>query len=181
MGRKLCVVLNMPQIPDGLLQSATNTLVFVIAALSNTVAVIDNLVERRIRKGSQPTKKVKLSPENEMVVSAQNTLSTDDEDEDAIDSAASRSSDSADEEEEVDPDSASNNVEGHHWIMQRMRGIGVDSRGNRRLHVLQVCRRTSYVYVIYSNNAFRLFLGSVKINAVRVENGFLHELRQSYY
>lgn len=143
LGRKLCVVLNMPQVPEGLLQSATSTLVFVIAALSNTAGVIDNLVERRMRKGAQPNKKVKAASENEMLDLAQNSASDDEEEEVAdsdgeSDDASVDSSNSDDDKAELETDSGSN-VEGHHWIMQRLRGIGVDSRGNRRLHVLQVC------------------------------------------
>lgn len=144
LGRKLCVVLNMPVLPAGLLASATSTLVFVITALISTVGVIENLVERRVRKpdgDEHPSKKTKLLDEVESDKSGDS--SDDHSHDDDEDSAASDSV-----EEETLDDVASNTVEGSHWIMQRLRGLGVDSRGNRRLHVLQVLH-TSFIF----NNA----------------------------
>lgn len=36
------------------------------------------------------------------------------------------------------PDAAAVGTGGAHWVMQRMRGIGADFRGNRRTHVIKV-------------------------------------------
>jgi hypothetical protein len=145
LGRKLCVVLNMPQLPDGLLSSATNTLVFVITALINTAGSVDNLVERRVRKpdaDSQSLKKARLSVRAALPDSdgdGSDDVSGDSgEGDDDSDSDEEELDEGAEEEEESVADVSSGSVEGYHWIMQRLRGLGVDSRGNRRLHVLQV-------------------------------------------
>ena len=56
------------------------------------------------------------------------------------------------EKDDSKPNAASVGTGGAHWIMQRMRGIGADFRGNRRSHIIKVR------HLIFSRINFDIFI-----------------------
>jgi len=58
------------------------------------------------------------------------------------------------------PDAAAVGTGGAHWVMQRMRGIGADFRGNRRTHVIKV-RTNSSMALFEMRCAHCIFFSSI--------------------
>jgi hypothetical protein len=69
---------------------------------------------------------------------------------------------------------------GAHWVMQRLRGIGADSRGSRRLHVIKVsstqCTAPLYKFLNDSNFAFVCVLLGVPGAGTSGERRVCHSL-----
>jgi len=144
LARKLCVVLNQPELPASLLEATTYSIVFTIRAMENN---------QELSKASNTDK------ENGEIDFDDN----DNYDDDGADSTSKRALEDADDDyhdnddddgndddddddddtnEELE-DSSTKKVEvsslsGSNWIIQRLRGLGADIRGKRRLHVIKI-------------------------------------------
>ena len=137
-GRKLCVVLNMMHVPDKLLSSSVCCLVFVINALVKTIDTIDNSVERRKHRGICSDNDNKSQALTGKILGADTEMGSGGNEHIESDCESSESDSDCVNGDVYKNEKTIGTITGHHWIMQRLRGIGNDSRGNRRLHVLQV-------------------------------------------
>ena len=150
LGRKLCLVLNRPSLSEGHLYSAMYSIKFVVCALFHnpglTVQVeqpsMTSLQEEEEAKGLDG----EAADEDDK---ADAEDSGDDEDEGESESppvdnmapeedGADEDGPAGDEEDDDEVDEGADGKDGSNWIMQRLRGIGTDSRGLRRYHVLKV-------------------------------------------
>ena len=153
LGRKLCVVLNRPSLSEGHLYSAMYCIKFVVCALFHNPGLTVQV--------EQPST-LSLHDEEEIKAAGSEPGVEDDEDDadesegedevksPTVDDDVAPEEEGADEEQAGDGEEGDDEVDegaagkdGSNWIMQRLRGIGTDSRGLRRYHVLKV--RTTLV------------------------------------
>lgn len=152
IARRLCITLNQPLLPESHLQAAVRCLVFVIRAMSRNVdlsAVPNSAV-------SHPTSQTEVLTQSLAVgisdidvedVDENGDDFIDDDDDDAEDRFHGVGVTQDDNEAEGDEsdgvaidggETAGTQPSGANWVMQRLRGLGSDSRGRRRLFVIKV-------------------------------------------
>ena len=142
LARRLCIVLNQPVLSESLLRSASTSLVFVIRAMFQNpeLAVLPE------ESAEQSAAATDAGGDGDDDAEGDGDEEDDDDDDDEDDGAE-------DEEEAVALTVANAKMHqtmpsspaalpktGASWTMQRLRGLGVDSRGNRRHYVLTVLR-----------------------------------------
>jgi hypothetical protein len=151
IGRRLCVLLNQAMVPENILEPAINCFVFVVLALLNTENSIDNTVERRIRtKTEKKEANVSHGAADHNDSDGSYADEGDSDNEDLVKSEDEDNHDGENIEDEgsvqdEDSSEAPDNqvasdarVSGLRWLMQRLRGVGIDTRGSRRMNVLKV-------------------------------------------
>eukprot|EP01034_Spumella_vulgaris_P023353 gene23353-29566_t len=161
LARRLCVVINQPTLPTSMMEPLSTCLVFAIRAMLRN----PDLAVVPVGEGDAD------DDEDEDKVASDNT-------EDLADDNDNEEEDDVDEEEEEEgseglthetiPGQSLNvttpiakvgaQLVGANWVMQRLRGIGADSRGNKRVHVMKV------------------FLLLVQVESVEFITGFVHQI-----
>lgn len=134
--RRLCVVLNQPVLAEGLVEAVSFSLVFVVRAMYRN----PDLAEMPLDAARDAEEKQAGAPDD------QADADTEDDENDAQDESDDDNEDEDEEEQEETVHEVKSDVRtstrpsGTAWAMQRLRGLGLDSRGNRRLFVIRVFR-----------------------------------------
>ena len=134
LARRLCIVLNQPYLPAGMLESLCFCLVYTIRAMQRNpdlaVIPVDKSTARRNKGDADDHNDEEGDGDSDEEESDE---SSGDEDIMHMDEFRER------QEAGITGDDATfDDLSGANWIMQRLRGIGADSRGNRRIHVMKV-------------------------------------------
>lgn len=134
LARRLCIVLNQPYLPAGMLQSLSFCLVYTVRAMQRNpdlaVIPVDKSSKNKARGGDDDDEG------NQNDDSEDEEESSGDEDIMHMDEYRER------QEAGIAGDDATfDDMSGANWIIQRLRGIGADSRGHRRIHVMKVRER----------------------------------------
>ena len=151
LGRKLCLVLNRPSLSEGHLYSAMYCIKFVVCALFHNPGLTVQVEQPSTLSLNEYDEVKEEDAEPGVEGSKDDADGSDDEGEDedegptVDDDVAPEEEEEADEEQAVVEEDGDDEVDegaagkdGSNWIMQRLRGIGTDSRGLRRYHVLKV-------------------------------------------
>jgi U3 small nucleolar RNA-associated protein 20 len=122
LARKLCIVLNQPYLVDGLLESTTQGLLFIIRAMYHNPD-----------RSSSPAIDQHADDEDERDPARDDGADSDDGTEAEVD----------DDDEEVEASTPNADEDlpvasGASWVMQRLRNIGSDKRGLRRFYAIRV-------------------------------------------
>lgn len=143
LGRRLCVLVNKLELSRDHMDCIIACLGFAIRAmLFNPQLTTDtsksNVVEEDEVDGEETEPEVENSERRDDSDSDGKSVDSDDQgdnQEEVGDDEGESDQEGGDEAEEED---IRDEKDGANWVMQRLRGIGTDSRGRRRLHVLQV-------------------------------------------
>ena len=122
LARRLCVVINYPVISPTLLPSLVECLVFAIRAMHHHPEMCTAPCRSSAGDGEDGDAEEFEEDEGE------------DEDADCSDEDSAPGA----EDKDKSPSCTESNQGGSNWVMQRLRAIGADSRGSRRLNVLTV-------------------------------------------
>jgi len=147
LARKLCVVLNQPELPASLLEATKYSVVFTIRAMENNPDLSKGSIDKQNDEGDleddedDGNNDVKNSFEDTIDDEADNDNDNDndndDNDNDNDDDDNMNDNDEADDNKNVTEVEETNGT-GSNWIIQRLRGLGADIRGKRRLHVIKI-------------------------------------------
>lgn len=168
IGRRLCVVLNQPNLFSDLLESLSSCMVFTIKALFNNPQLVNLTKEEEDRKEEEEEEEEEIHDNNnheneeDDEEEEENAESGEEEDHTAIDVDDTNETNDGDVEDDTSIISHSNDnqhpnekVVGSSWIMQRLRAIGVDTRGERRLNVMMVS--DVFFFLLFANGMFLIF------------------------
>jgi hypothetical protein len=143
LARRLCIVINQPTLPAAMVDPLSTCLVFAIRAMLRNP---DLAVVPAGESGDGEDD----DEEEERVASEQPAEECDDdeeEDENEVEGEEEEPQDEGVQHEVVRGKSLNSStvvekvgaeLSGANWVMQRLRGIGADSRGNKRIHVMKV-------------------------------------------
>ena len=137
--RRLCIIINRPYLNEVDLSTVSLCLIYLMKVfiLNPSLATFTNTDTDNTESNNNDTNDI-------MRDNIENEDEDDDENNDDIDD-----NNNNDDEDEADINTTNDNIDNEEeesdtiknaasWIMQRLRGIGADSRGQRRLHVLKV-------------------------------------------
>lgn len=170
IARKLCIVINQPNLAPAHLNVAVSSLVFVIRAMYHNPQLVMNVAATKTAGKRLADQVEDTGTEDIDSVVEEEQEGDDDNDDDDVDGddddapleddieveKGDEHDEPADDSIPIDADVEEEEVEdieniddevdatlvdslgGSNWVMQRLRGLGADSRGGRRMHVLQV-------------------------------------------
>jgi hypothetical protein len=173
LGRKLCVVLNQPELPASLLEATAFNIVFIIRAMEYNPALSNHN-----DNNSEDDDDYDDNDDGNDII---NNNNQDDDNGDSIDNDLDPDDDNDDKVDDNDEDNNNDDFEtsppikskssnemsnGSNWIIQRLRGLGSDIRGKRRLHVLKIF---SLLVSIESEEYIQKYILSIIEVAIRAQ------------
>lgn len=127
--RRLCVVLNQPILSSSVLESLMKCIPFCIQAMVHHKE-LDSVVQSAVKGLS-----TEVDDEKSVEIEEVDEVTGDEDDDDVREEGVRSQSNNLSTLDDVQGEHV---VSSSNWLMQRLRGIGADSRGFRRLHVLKV-------------------------------------------